>query len=71
MAAHRSFGQVLRELRDDARMSQEDLAEAANLHRTYIGLLERDKRVPTLDTLFALAKGLKIRASIIISRMER
>jgi transcriptional regulator with XRE-family HTH domain len=41
-------------------MSQDDLADATGLHRTYISMLERDLREPTLDTLVKLCRGLGV-----------
>lgn len=34
------FGERVRQLRKEKRMSQEELADKANLHRTYIGMIE-------------------------------
>jgi len=40
-------------------LSQDTLAFEADLHRTYISLLERGMRQPSLATLFALAEALE------------
>lgn len=53
------FGKVLKSLRKDAGLSQEDLAERAGCNRTYPSLLERGLRTPTLDVLFKLCAGLR------------
>jgi transcriptional regulator with XRE-family HTH domain len=52
------FAQNLRTHRDKSGLSQEALAEACNLHRTEISLLERCKRSPRLETIVILAQGL-------------
>tara|TARA_Y100000296_G_C5137798_1_gene239210 strand:- start:500 stop:709 length:210 start_codon:yes stop_codon:yes gene_type:complete len=39
-------------------LSQEEVAELANLHRTYIGAVERAERNLTLKTLYAIANAL-------------
>jgi len=57
-AIEAAFGQVLRAHRTDKGLSQEALADAAGLDRTYISMLERGIRQPTLGSLFALADAL-------------
>jgi transcriptional regulator with XRE-family HTH domain len=52
------FALNLRTQRERVGLSQEALAEACNLHRTEISLLERRKRSPRLETLVILARGL-------------
>lgn len=51
-------------------MTQEQLAFAAELDRTYISQLERDKKSPTLDVLFRICDALGIRLSELIARIE-
>lgn len=51
-------------------MSQEQLAFGAGVHRTYISLLERDKKSPTLNVLIRICKALNISASELIARVE-
>jgi transcriptional regulator with XRE-family HTH domain len=63
-----AFGLVLREFRQGAGLSQEALADAADVERTYISLLERGLREPTLETLFALSEALSVSPSTMISR---
>jgi transcriptional regulator with XRE-family HTH domain len=52
------FAKNLRAHRERSGLSQEALAEACELHRTEISLLERCKRSPRLETLVILARGL-------------
>ena len=54
------FGKRLRELRTIKGYSQEQLAEMATLHWTYIGGIERGERNPTLINLEKLARALDI-----------
>ncbi len=54
------FAKNLRAHRERSGLSQEALAEACNLHRTEISLLERCKRSPRLETLVILARGLEL-----------
>ena len=70
MEVERVFGLVLKDLRNQNGVSQNDLADLAELDRTYISLLERGLRQPTIETLFKLAQALKIKASTIIQKME-
>lgn len=64
------FGKVLRELRVSKGVSQEKLAEYCDLDRTYISLLERGLRQPTISTIFKLAKALKVTPADIIQRVD-
>jgi transcriptional regulator with XRE-family HTH domain len=66
----KNFGRVLREVREEKQISQEKLAEYANLDRTYISLLERGLRQPSLTTLFSLAYALSISPSDFIKKVE-
>jgi transcriptional regulator with XRE-family HTH domain len=54
----KQFAANLRSQRERAGLSQEALAEACNLHRTEISLLERCKRSPRLETIVILSRGL-------------
>jgi len=54
------FGNKVKEYRKTQNMSQEDLADAAGLHRTYIGMVERAEKNITLINIEKLAKALKI-----------
>ena len=60
--ARETFGVNLRRHRVALRMSQEDLAEKAALHRTYIGSVERGERNVSIDNMerLAAAVGKKI-----------
>lgn len=60
MDVARRFGDNLRRARRRADLSQEQLGVRASLHRTEVGLLERGARVPRVDTLIKLARGLGI-----------
>jgi transcriptional regulator with XRE-family HTH domain len=66
----RAFGKHLRELREKRGLSQEKLAEMADLHRNYAGLLERGSANPTLLAIVALARSLKIRPAKLIETVR-
>ncbi len=54
------FGRNLAYCRRRAKLSQEELAVRASLHRTAVGQLERAERVPRIDTVVKLAGSLGI-----------
>jgi transcriptional regulator with XRE-family HTH domain len=54
------FGQTVRRLRHAMNLSQEELADLANIHRTYIGGIERGERNPTLTMIVRLARALGV-----------
>jgi transcriptional regulator with XRE-family HTH domain len=54
-----------------AGLTQEQLAYAANLHRTYVSQLERDLKSPTVDSLFRLCAAMNVRASQLLARVEK
>jgi transcriptional regulator with XRE-family HTH domain len=57
------LGQRVRELRLAAGLSQEELAERAALHRTYVGGIERGERNVGILNLLRLARALRVRIS--------
>ncbi len=54
------FGKKIREARAKKGLSQEALADLANVHRTYIGMVERAEKNITLLNIQKLSKALKI-----------
>jgi len=65
-ACIKTFGTKVRVLRDQLGMSQEKLAEAAGLHRTYISDVERGARNISLNSINKLAKALQVSASTLL-----
>jgi transcriptional regulator with XRE-family HTH domain len=57
------FGKHLRKLRLDRGLSQEKLAELADLHRNYVGGVERGERNIAILNIVALARALKVKAA--------
>ena len=57
------FGEKVRELRHTNNISQEELAEMTDLHRTYIGGIERGERNLSLENIYKIAKAFKISIS--------
>lgn len=60
------LAQNLKELRTSAGLSQEELADRAGLHRTYVSSIEREQRNVTLENIFALAEALGVPASDLV-----
>ena len=56
----RAFGATLRLIRTDAQMTQEQLAHAAGVGRSYVGEDENGVRNPTLTTVWQLAAALQV-----------
>ena len=54
------FGQRVKSLRLEKRWSQEELARRSDLHRTYIGSIERHERNVSLLNVERIAKALKV-----------
>jgi transcriptional regulator with XRE-family HTH domain len=65
------LGEELRRVREGAGLTQEELAFKASVHRTYISLLERNIKSPTLNMLFRLCGVLKVPVSELVARVEK
>lgn len=61
------FAKNLKKYRIKNGMSQEYLAELAGLHRTYISLLEREKKNISLNNIQKIAEALKIKPEKLLS----
>ncbi len=57
------FAEKLRTERTKRGLSQEKLAELADVHRNYIGMLERAERNPSLVHMEKIAKAMKMKVS--------
>lgn len=65
------FGQALKEARLTVGLSQEELALDSELDRTYVSMLERNVKNPTLSTISKLARSLGITPLQLISRSQQ
>lgn len=54
------FGQRVRQLRKEKKLSQEEFSYQADLHRTYIGMIERAEKNITLINIEKIAKALSV-----------
>ncbi len=57
----KNFGLRIRELRKSKGYSQEEFADECNLHRTYIGAIERGEKNVSIDNIAKIASALKIK----------
>jgi transcriptional regulator with XRE-family HTH domain len=68
---HATLGRTIRTLRTSKGLSQEDLGYRCDLHRNYIGAIERGEINPTFRTLLKLAAGLETTLMEIMTIYER
>ncbi|AMW27295.1 helix-turn-helix domain-containing protein [Arthrospira platensis] len=68
---NKALGQVLIKYRTLAKISQEELADRAGIHRTYVSQIERGLKSPTLSVLFRISQSLNTTASVLIAEVER
>lgn len=64
------FGRRVRELRTALGISQEDLADRCDLHRTYIGSVERGERNVSLRNIVRIAQALNTNARELLKDIE-
>lgn len=61
------FGRKVRDVRQSKSLSQEELADKAKVHRTYIGMIERGEKNATLITIIRISDALGVSAQNLIS----
>jgi transcriptional regulator with XRE-family HTH domain len=66
-----AFGAAVRVSRSGLGLSQEELADRADLHRNYIGMIERAERAPTLTAIDGVARALRMKASELMALAEK
>lgn len=62
----KKFGNNIFKLRKEKEMTQEQLADASEIERSYMGTIERGERNPTLLKVYRIAKALKVSAGQLI-----
>lgn len=65
-----TIGTVLKQVRKSLKLSQEELAYRSSLDRTYISMLERNIKQPTITTIFLLAQALEMKPSEFVQLLE-
>ncbi|WP_310637706.1 helix-turn-helix domain-containing protein [Delftia acidovorans] len=66
----RAFGAAVRALRTERDISQESLANLADIERSHMGKVERGEHMPTLAIVFKIARGLGCSAAEVMGRAE-
>ncbi|WP_019991500.1 helix-turn-helix domain-containing protein [Rudanella lutea] len=69
MSLRVKFGLVVKALRKEQKLSQEELAEKAGLHRTYIGMIERGEKNVTLENIHKISQALNVSLPVLFGRM--
>jgi transcriptional regulator with XRE-family HTH domain len=64
------FGKIVKRIREERGISQEILADRADLNRSYVGEVERGTAMPSLGTVTKLARALNLSASNLLARYE-
>lgn len=67
MDIKKSFGQKIREFRKKLWFSQEELANKAGLHRTYIWIIERWEKNVCIENIEKIAKSLWVKVKDLFS----
>lgn len=65
-----AFGKAVRKLRLEKKLSQEKLAELANLHPNYISSVEKGDRNITLENIYKIAVGLSSHPCALFHRLD-
>ncbi len=66
-----AFARAIRRNRLEEKMTQERLAEVAGVHPVYVSMIERGKRIPTIEIAYRFACALDKSLSAIIAEAER
>lgn len=53
-----------------SQLSQEELADLADIHRTYVSQIERGIKTPSVAVLFSISKALGVNPSHLVSEIE-
>lgn len=65
------FGDVVRETRKSKGISQEKLAQLAEIDRAYMGKIERGQAKPSFPTILSISKALGVKASDLVKAFEK
>ena len=65
------FGEKVRKIRKEKELSQEELAYKADLHRTYIGMIERAEKNITLINIEKIANALEVEMKELLANNDK
>lgn len=65
------IGKIIAHYRNEKGISQEALADLAQIHRTYVSQIERGLKCPTIYVLLQISKALEIKLSEMIADLEK
>ena len=66
-----AYGKAVRTIRQDKKISQEELADLCGLHRTYISDIELCKRNVSLENIDKIAHALQVKKSELFVEVEK
>ena len=66
-----SFLDLIKKMREKKELTREELANKAGVHKTTIGLLERHKRIPTIQVAMQIANALETTLSAMMKKAEK
>lgn len=64
------FGDRVRAIRLELNLSQEELADRAGVHRTYIGMIERGEKNITLENIHKIADALGVKVESLVGEIK-
>lgn len=64
------LGSSIKKLREQKKITQESLAELADIHTSYIGQIERGLRYPSLKVLFKIADALNVKPAELLKNIN-
>jgi len=67
----KTLGEVIVERRKRLGMTQDELSELSGINRAFISNIEKGKRNPSIGAVANLAKGLRLKTSLLISKCEK
>jgi transcriptional regulator with XRE-family HTH domain len=68
---HRALGEAIEQLRDEADLTLEELADKADMRFQLVSDLERGATNPMLSTLVRISQGLDVELSELVTRLEK